>query len=133
MYYLSNDQYQREQLVEWMDYVHKVLELAHQSTVITAKTKLIRQAINSNDIKYCFDTTQYYLKKYKKLLNLYSPITNVQVIDITEEEAKSRDIFHRKSALELVEMIIITDSAKEYMKKSVTENTFKSIFNIKIS
>lgn len=47
MYYLSNDQYQREQLVEWMDYVHKVLEIAHQITVIIAKTKALRQAINS--------------------------------------------------------------------------------------
>lgn len=133
MYYLSNDQYQREQLVEWMDYVHKILEIAHQITVITAKTKTLRQAINSNDIMFCFDTAQYYLNKYRNLLNSYSRITNMEVIDITEEDAESRGIFHWKAVLELVEMIIFTDSAKEYMKKSATEKALKSIFNIKIS
>lgn len=131
MYYLSNEQYQKEQLVEWMDYVHKVLEAAHQATVITSKTKTIRQAINSNDMKFCFDTAQYYLNKYRNLLNSYSPMTNIKVIDITEEEAKEQDITHWKFALELIEMVIFTDSAKEHMKKTAIEKALKSIFGVK--
>lgn len=130
MYYLSNEQYQKEQLTSWIDYVYNTLEKAHQATVIMVKTKTIRQAIGSNDIKFCFDVAQCYLKKYRKLLNSYSQMTSMEVIDITDEEAQSRDISHWKSVLELVEMIVITDGAKECIKKSAIEKSLKAIFDI---
>lgn len=131
MYYLSSEQYQKEQVDEWMERLYKALKKAHQYDVVRAKTKDIRIALSSDDKKICFNTAQRYLKKYRELINSYSQLTNVEVIDITKEEAESRDITHWKFALNLVEMIVFTDNAKECIAKSLIEDTLKSIFGVK--
>lgn len=131
MYYLSNVQFQNEQADELMECLCKTLKKAHQFDVIMAKTKEIRIAKISNDKIICFNTAQRFLKKYRDLINSYSQLTNIEVIDITEAEAQSRDITHWKSVLNLVEMIVFTDCAKEYMGKSLIEDTLESIFDVK--
>lgn len=132
MYYLSNVQIQKEQIDEWMERLYKALKKSHQFDVVRAKTKDIRIALCSNDKRICFDTAQHFLKKYRSLINSYSQLTNIEVVNVTEEEAESRDITHWKSVLNFVEMIVFTDNAKEYIARSLIEDTFESIFETKI-
>lgn len=131
MYFLSNVQFQNEQVDEWIERLYKSLKKAHQYDVVRARTKDIRIALCSDNKKICFDTAQRFLKKYRSLINSYSQLTNMEVIDITEEEAESRDITHWKSVLNLVEMIVFTDNAKECMTKSIIEDALENIFDFK--
>lgn len=131
MYYLSNEQYQKEQVDEWIERLNKALKKAHQYDAVRAKTKDVRIALCSDNKKICFDTAQRFLKKYRSLINSYSQLTNIEVVDITEAEAESRDITHWKSVLNLVEMIVFTDNAKECIAKSLIEDTLESIFCVK--
>ena len=58
-------------------------------------------------------------------------LTNVRVFDITEEEARKKDIYYWRSVLNFVEMIIFVNSAGEIISKSRVEDKIKEIFKEK--
>lgn len=117
-------------ILEAFDVIKDVLESAHQESVARAQTAEIRTALISNDYDCCFNTAQIYLKKYRKLINDYSFFTGISVIDITNAEARSKDIAYWKHVLEFAKMIIYANKAIDAGLKSVVEKEFRKTFQI---
>ena len=132
MNYISIEQNQNEQIAQVIDFIKKALDAAHRTVEIGMKTTEIRKATKSDNYEVCFNIAQKGLKKYRGLINSISMLTNVRVFDITEEEARKKDIDYWKSVLNFVEMIIFVNSAGEIISKSRVEDKIKEIFKEKL-
>lgn len=75
-----------------MDVVKKSLDAAHELHRVWPQTVEIRSAIESSDFDVCFSTAQKYLERYRTLINSYSFLTNICVVDISLEECKKKSI-----------------------------------------
>lgn len=128
MYNLLNENCKKEQTIQAISVLKKTLKAAHQINVVTARTAQIRAARESDEYNFCFNTAQKLLKKYKNLINSYSLWTNIKIINITEAEARKKDIYFWKSTLEFVEMIIYVEVAVQFGLKSMIEDKFKQVF-----
>ena len=62
------------------------------------------------------------------MLNFYTPLTGVSMINVTLEEAHSYGINYWKDALKYVEMLIYVDVAIQSGLKFVIEDRLKKIF-----
>ena len=82
----------------------------------------------STDYDLCFNTAQKILKKYRRMLNFYTPLTGVSMINVTLEEAHSYGINYWKDALKYVEMLIYVNVAIQSGLKSTIEDKLKKIF-----
>lgn len=108
--------------------VKHALEAAHQLSKAQVQTTEIRKALESADYNSCYNVAQKFLKKYRKMLNSYTFLTGVSIIDITLEEARSKSIDYWKDALKYAEMLIYADVAIHSGLKSVIEEKLKRIF-----
>lgn len=131
MNYISIEQNQNEQIAQVIDFIKKALDAAHETIKISMKTAEIRKAKKSDNYEVCFNVAQKVLKKYQDLINSISTLTNVRVFDITEEEARKKDIDYWRSVLNFVEMIVFVNSAGEIISKSRVEDKIKEIFKEK--
>lgn len=62
------------------------------------------------------------------MLNSYTFLTGVSIIDVTLEEAHSKGVDYWKDVLKYVEMLIYVDAAAQSGLKSVIEDKLKKIF-----
>ena len=113
-----------------MEVVEKALKAAHELHRVRPKTAEIRKAIESSDFDTCFSTAQKYLKQYRVLINAYSFLTNIQVIDISMEDAQSKSIQEWIDVLSFIEMIIYLDTALHYGVKAAIEYRIKQAFQV---
>lgn len=117
-----------EKLSQSFNVVKHVLEAAHQTGKAQLQTAEIRKALESTDYDLCFNAAQKILKKYRRMLNSYTFLTGISIIDITPGEAYSKDIDYWKDALKYSEMLIYVNVAVESGLKSVIEEKLKRIF-----
>lgn len=110
------------------DVVRHALDAAHQMSKVKLQTAEIREALQTSDYDFCFNTAQKFLKKYRNLINSYAFLTDVVVIDITLEESRSKDITYWQSSLRFVEMLLYANEAIECGLKSVIEEKLRKIF-----
>ena len=113
-----------------MKVVEKALKAAHELHRVRPKTAEIRKAIESSNFDICFSTAQKYLKQYRTLINSYSFLTNIQVMDISIEEAQSKSIQEWIDVLSFIEMIIYMDTALHYGAKAAIEYGIKQAFQV---
>lgn len=110
------------------DIVKRALEAAHQLGKVKLQTNEIRKALETNDYDYCFDTAQKNLVKYRKMINSYTFLTGVVIIDVTLEEAHSKNITYWKSVLQFTEMLIYANEAVNLGLKTFIEKKLKELF-----
>lgn len=125
---ISNIPNSDEQVSQSFSIVKHTLDSAHQLSKVQMQTVEIRKALESTDYNFCFAVAQKFLKTYRRMLNSYTPLTGVSIIDITLEEAHSKDIGYWKDALKYAEMLIYVDAAVQFGLKSVIEDKLKKIF-----
>lgn len=125
---ISNISYPEEKVSEAFDIVKHALKNAHQMSKVELQTSEIRKALDTTDYDYCFDTAQRFLSKYRKMINSYSFLTGIFIIDIIAEEAHSKNIAYWKSALRFTEMLIYADEVINYGLKSAIEEKLKRLF-----
>lgn len=113
-----------------MDVVEKALKAAHEIHRVQLKTAEIRIARESSNIDICCSAVQKYLRQYRKLINSYSSLTNIQVIDVSMEEVRSKSIQEWKDVLSFIEMIIYLDAALHYGAKTFIEQEIKQAFRV---
>lgn len=82
----------------------------------------------STDYDLCFNSAQKILKKYRKMLNSYTSLTGVFIIDVTPDEVYLYGIDYWKDALKYSEMLIYVNVAIQSGLKSVIEDKLKKIF-----
>lgn len=112
--------------------VNKVLESAHRAVMARVNTNELRPALNSTDYEYCYSVAQSYLKKYRKLLNSYSTLTGIMVVDLSIEDAKSKDISFWKYVLNYIMLVIYMDAAVQSGLDAVIEKGLSEIFSTEI-
>lgn len=117
-----------EKVAEAFGIVRHTLEKAHQMGKVELQTKEIRKAIETTDYDYCFDTAQKVLTKYRKMINSYTVLTGVSIIDITLKEARSMNIMYWQSTLKFTEMLIYANEAIECGLNSVIEEELQKLF-----
>ena len=125
---ISNIPDSGEKVSQSFSIVKHALEAAHQMGKAQLQTVEIRKALDSTDYDLCFNTAQKILKKYRKMLNSYTSLTRVFIIDVPLEEAHSYGIDYWKDALKYVEMLIYIDVAIQSGLKFVIEDRLKKIF-----
>ena len=125
---ISNIPDSGEKVSQSFSIVKHALEAAHQMGKAQLQTVEIRKALDSADYDLCFDTAQKILKKYRKMLNSYTSLTGVFIIDVTPEEALSYGIDYWKDALKYAEMLIYVNVAIQSGLKSVIEDKLEKIF-----
>ena len=96
---ISNIPDSDEKVSKSFSIVKHALEAAHQLGMAQLQTAEICKALESNDYNLCFDTAQKILKRNRKMLNSYTYLTGVSMIDVTPEEAYSNGIDYWKDAL----------------------------------
>ena len=82
----------------------------------------------STDYDLCFNSAQKISKKYRKMLNSYTSLTGVSIIDVTPDEVYLYGIDYWKDALKYSEMLIYVNVAIQSGLKSVIEDKLKKIF-----
>ena len=117
-----------EKVSQSFSIVKHALEAAHQMGKTQLQTVEIRKALDSTDYDLCFNTAQKILKKHRRMLNFYTPLTGVSMINATLEEAHSYSINYWKDALKYVEMLIYVNVAIQSGLKSTIEDKLKKIF-----
>lgn len=125
---ISNSDNSDEKISHSFSIVKHALEAAHQLSKAQVQTAEIRKALGSPDYDFCFNIAQKFLKKYRTMLNSYTFLTGVSIIDVTLEEAYSNGINYWKDALKYAEMIIYMDIAVQSGLKSVIEDKLRKIF-----
>ncbi len=125
---ISNISNPDEKVSQSFSIVKHALEAAHQLSKAQIQTVEIRKALESADYNFCFDIAQKFLKKYRRMLNSYTFLTGVSIIDVTLEEALSKGIDYWKDSLKYAEMLIYADVAVQSGLKSVIEDKLKKIF-----
>lgn len=109
--------------------VNKVLESAHRAAMARADTSEIRAALNSTDYEYCYSVAQSSLKNYRKLLNSYSLLTGIMVVDLPIGEAKSKDISFWKYVLNYIKLVIYVDAAIKCGLEAIIKKDLEEIFS----
>lgn len=125
---ISNISNSDEKVSQGFSVVKHTLEAAHQLSKAQMQTVEIRKALESADHNFCFDVAQKFLKKYRRMLNSYTFLTGVSIVDVTLEEAHLKGIEYWKDALKYAEMLIYVDAAVQSGLKSVIEDKLKRIF-----
>lgn len=125
---VSNIPNSDEKVSQSFNIVKHALEAAHQLSKVQMQTVEIRKALESADYNFCFDVAQKCLKKYRRMLNSYTLLTGISIIDVTLDEAHSKDIGYWKDVLKYAEMLIYVDAAVQSGLKSVIEDKLKKIF-----
>ena len=125
---ISNIPDSGEKVSQSFSIVKHTLEAAHQMGKAQLQTVEIRKALDSADYDLCFDTAQKILKKYRKMLNSYTSLTGVFIIDVTPEEALSYGIDYWKDALKYAEMLIYVNVAIQSGLKSIIKDKLEKIF-----
>lgn len=125
---ISNIPNSDEKVSRSFNVVKHALEAAHQLSKVQIQTVEIRKALESADYNFCFDVAQKFLKKYRRMLNSYTFLTGVSIVDVTLEEAYLKGIDYWKDVLKYAEMLIYVDAAVQSGLKSVIEDKLKRIF-----
>lgn len=125
---ISNIQYSDEKINKAFDIVKRALEAAHRTSKVNLQTREIRIALETKDYNFCFDIAQKFLRKYKNMINSYTFLTGIVVINITPEEADTKNITYWKSVLKFTEMLIYANEAIDCGLKHIIEEKFKKIF-----
>ena len=117
-----------EKVSQSFSIVKHALEAAHQMGKTQLQTVEIRKALDSTDYDLCFNTAQKILKKHRRMLNSYTSLTGVFIIDVTPDEVYLYGIDYWKDALIYSEMLIYVNVAIQSGLKSVIEDKLKKIF-----
>ena len=125
---ISNIPDSGEKVSKSFSIVKHALEAAHQMGKAQLQTVEIRKALDSTDYDLCFNTAQKILKKYRKMLNSYTSLTGVFIIDVTPEEAHSYGVDYWKDALKYAEMLIYVNVAIQSGLKSIIKDKLEKIF-----
>ena len=125
---ISNIPTSDEKVSQSFSIVKRALEAAHQMGNTQLQTVEIHKALDSTDYDLCFNTAQKILKKHRRMLNSYTFLTGVSIIDVTPEEAHSNGIDYWKGVLKYVEMLIYVNVAIQSGLKSTIEDKLKKIF-----
>ena len=113
-----------------MEIVKKTLEAAHELHRVWPKTVEIRNAIASSNFDICLSTAQKYLRQYRTMINSYSFLTGIHVIDVSLEECKEKSACEWQTVLSFVEMIIYLDTALKYGAKTAIKDAIKRVFQM---
>lgn len=124
---ISNIPYSEEKVAEVFDIIKDALKAACQLGRVKCQTAEIRKALKTTDYDVCFDTAQNFLRKYRKMINSYTFLTGVVIINISPEEARSKDITFWQSALRFTEMLIYANEAINCGLESVVEKRLKKL------